>query len=218
MAGTRGSGGRGRQETPTGAPNKSRQRWGVLQGSILAARCHSRSTCGLVARGGVEPPTFRFSGLGTTVHQVPLTSVTCIAALTRTPPNPDERTRMRPKMSPSGLPLPRRDLARGGVEDAASPDRRLAVSLSCNRATSTPVLPATSLATVPHRRTVNPHLPAISGDGGQSGPIRAATNAVTSPVWPVRVWRAVQVIGSQIHPSSSSPREASQEPSRAANA
>ena len=62
------------------------------------------------ARGGVEPSTFRFSGLGTRVRQALPASVTCIAALIRTPLDTNERTRMRPKMSPPGLPLPRRDL------------------------------------------------------------------------------------------------------------
>jgi len=40
--------------------------------------------------GGVEPPTFRFSGVWITVRRIPLTSVTCIAALTK-----DETTRAR---------------------------------------------------------------------------------------------------------------------------
>jgi hypothetical protein len=57
----------------------------------------------VVARSGVEPPTFRFSGLGITVRRTPLTSVTCIAALTRTLVNADEYMRMRPKMRPPGL-------------------------------------------------------------------------------------------------------------------
>jgi hypothetical protein len=44
------------------------------------------------------------------VRQAPPTSVTCTATLTRTPLNADKRRRMRPKMSPPGLLLPRRDL------------------------------------------------------------------------------------------------------------
>ncbi len=59
----------------------------------------------VVARGGVEPPTFRFSGLRMRVRQAPPASVTCIAALIRTLLNSDERRRMRPEMSPQGLLL-----------------------------------------------------------------------------------------------------------------
>jgi hypothetical protein len=55
---------------------------------------------------GVRPPTFRFSGLRMRVRQAPHASVACIAALIRTPLNADECMRMRPKMSPPGLPLP----------------------------------------------------------------------------------------------------------------
>jgi hypothetical protein len=59
--------------------------------------------CAVVARDGVEPPTFRFSGLGMRVRQALPPSVTWVAALTRTPLNTDERMRMRPKMSPRSL-------------------------------------------------------------------------------------------------------------------
>jgi len=76
----------------------------------------------MVARGGIEPPTFRFSGLGMRVHQALRASVTCIDALIRTPVNPDERMRMRPKMSPPGPRCLADAFARGGVGDAASPD------------------------------------------------------------------------------------------------
>ncbi len=51
--------------------------------------------------GGVEPPTFRIQGSGYESAKPRPASVTCIAALTRTPLNGDERIRMRPKMSPS---------------------------------------------------------------------------------------------------------------------
>ena len=57
----------------------------------------------MATRGGVEPPTFRFSGVWITVRRIPLTSVTCIAALNRTRLNADERRRTRPKMRPPGL-------------------------------------------------------------------------------------------------------------------
>jgi hypothetical protein len=62
----------------------------------------------VVVRGGVGPPTFRFSGLGITVRPIPLTFVTCIAEINRTRLNADERRRMRPRMRPPGLswPLP----------------------------------------------------------------------------------------------------------------
>jgi hypothetical protein len=54
-------------------------------------------------KSAVEPPTFRFSGLGIIVHRITLTSVTCIAASIRTSMNVDERIRMRPKTRPPGL-------------------------------------------------------------------------------------------------------------------
>jgi hypothetical protein len=50
-----------------------------------------------MARGGVEPPTFRFSEVGIIVHRIPLTSATCIAAWIRTPMNEGERRRMETK-------------------------------------------------------------------------------------------------------------------------
>ena len=59
----------------------------------------------LVARGGVESPIFRFSGLGTQVRQVMPAFVTCIETLIRTPLNANEHMRMRPKMSPLLQPL-----------------------------------------------------------------------------------------------------------------
>ena len=46
-------------------------------------------------------------------------------------------------------------------------------------------------------------------------PSGATANARTAPVWPVRVWRACPVCGSQIRTVPSSPAEASQEPSGA---
>lgn len=54
----------------------------------------------MVDKNGVEPLTFRFSGLGTRVRQALPASVTCTAALIRTLLNADECTRMRPEMSP----------------------------------------------------------------------------------------------------------------------
>ncbi len=57
------------------------------------------------ASGNIEPPTFRFSGLGIIVHRIAHTSATCIAAWIRAPMNVDERMRMRPRMRP-GLSCP----------------------------------------------------------------------------------------------------------------
>jgi hypothetical protein len=44
----------------------------------------------MVARGGIEPPTFRFSGVRTIVHRRPSTSATCTATLNL---NTNERRR-----------------------------------------------------------------------------------------------------------------------------
>jgi hypothetical protein len=54
----------------------------------------------VVARDGIEPSTFRFSGLGIGVRWLLLPSVACGGTLIRPPVNTGERARMRPKMRP----------------------------------------------------------------------------------------------------------------------
>jgi len=53
-----------------------------------------------VARGGVEPPTFRFSGPGHCVRPESHRSLTRMNARTRPPMYGSERWRMRPRLRP----------------------------------------------------------------------------------------------------------------------
>jgi hypothetical protein len=68
-----------------------------------------------VTRGIVEPPTFRFSGVGITVRRIPLTSAICANTLIRTPMNRGERRWMRPKTRPPGTSCLEQTLRSWGV-------------------------------------------------------------------------------------------------------
>jgi hypothetical protein len=90
------------------------------------------SSSEMVARGGVEPPTFRFSGVGITVRRIPLTSAICANASIRTPMNAGERRWMRP-LGPGCFALafaPGAEIRGNGMEQIAWPARRCSLVLT----------------------------------------------------------------------------------------